>query len=99
MGKLNARTGETLVEMLLSMLIISAALLLLAGAASTVARISRETRKLLRGDSSTLMEWEDFDFSNACYVQLENLNDHSSVKIPITVTEQHNGDFYYERGK
>ena len=99
MGKLNARTGETLLEMALSLLLISWAMLLLAGAASTVVRISRETEKLLRGKPSNLIEWEDSSFSDAFYVQLENLSDHSSVKIPITVTEQYNGDFYYERGK
>ena len=99
MGKLNARTGETLLEMLVSMLIVSVALVVLAGAALTVARVNRRTRKLLLGDSPAPMEWEDFDFSRACYVQLDNLNDHSSVKIPIAVTEQYNGDFYYERGK
>ena len=40
--------------------------------------------------------FEDLDVSTVFYVQLDNPNDHSSVKIPITVTEQRNGDFYYE---
>ena len=99
MGKLNARTGETLAELLVSMLIVSVAMLVLLSAACNAARVNRRTQKLLRGEPSNLIELGDSGFSDAFYVQLENLNDHSSVKIPITVTEQHNGDLYYEKRK
>ena len=95
MGKLGACKGETLAEMLISMLIISAAMSILLGAALTAAKVSRKTEDMLRPRN-----FEDLDFSGvSCYVQLDHLNGDSGETIPITVTEQFNGDFYYEQRK
>ena len=65
------------------------------GAALTAAKVSRKTEDMLRPRN-----FEDLDFSGvACYVQLDHLNGDSGETIPITVTEQFNGDFYYEQRK
>ncbi|MBQ6205625.1 MAG: hypothetical protein IJK52_00930 [Oscillospiraceae bacterium] len=87
----NVCAGETLLEMSLSLCIISIAMLILSGAVYTAARVSRQTEKALNP-----LNFEDLDVSTVFYVQLDNPKDHSSAQIPITVTEQRNGDFYYE---
>ncbi len=48
MNKLKSRVGETLVELLLSMLIISLGMMMLAGAIVTTARLNKQTENLTR---------------------------------------------------
>ena len=91
MGKLSACAGETLGETLFSLLVVSLSMLMLSSAVLTAAHISRKTEQALNP-----RDFDVLDDSVNCYGQLENLDDGSVVKILITVTEQYNGDFYYD---
>lgn len=52
MNKLKSRAGETLVELLLSMLIISLGMMMLAGAIVTTARLNKSAKDLVEDNRS-----------------------------------------------
>ena len=53
MNKLKSRAGETLVELLLSMLIISLGMMMLAGAIVTTARLNKKAKEMSKKDGAS----------------------------------------------
>lgn len=53
MNKLKSRTGESLVELLLSMLIISLGMMMLAGAITVTARLNKSAKDIVEESGST----------------------------------------------
>ena len=52
MNKLKSRVGESLVELLLSMLIISLGMMMLAGAIVTTARLNKKAKEMSMSDET-----------------------------------------------
>lgn len=52
MNKLKSRAGETLVELLFSMLIISLGMMMLAGAIVTTARLNKKAKEMSMSDET-----------------------------------------------
>ncbi len=95
MQKWNVRTGETLLEMALSMFVISMAMLILSGAAFTVARVNGELKRMLNPAPASPGQFEATDFPRM-RVQLEDADGDIVADIPVQVTRRYNGDLYYE---
>lgn len=88
MNKLKSRAGETLVELLLSMLIISLGMLMLAGAIVTTARVNKATENLTR--AGTVKPGTTSNTPNASF-QVDGLTLENIQLI------EEGGVYYYEK--
>lgn len=100
MRKRNACTGETLVETLCSLLIMSMGALMLSGAVISAARVNDRAARML-GSAQTEprpMEFDGPDLSgdSASYVRIRGADGEFTIEINVT---EYNGDFFYEKAR
>ena len=96
MRKMRIRAGETLLETLLSIFILSMGMLLLSGAVLSAARVNARAERMLNPVPATPMEFAEPDLSHTFRVELQNAEGTIIAEIPVNAREESNGDFFYE---
>ena len=105
MNKLKSRAGETLVELLLSMLIISLGMLMLVGAITTTARLNKATENFTRagnvkppdiGDTGDTGDTDTGDTRNPRWTVTAAFQVDTSTLGDIQLREE-GGVYYYEK--
>lgn len=96
MLKRNPCAGETLAEMMVSMLIISMGMLMLSQAIVVAARVNWRTEQMLNPETEYFSD--DSDSYSGSYVQFAIPGKDDGFTVRINVTQQ-NGDFFYEYEK
>ena len=91
--KLQSRSGETIAETLVTMVILSLAVLMLAGAVVTAARINKKADNT---DTAFLVKDEAGIATNITITENSQAGEVNSVTIPVTLYTTQNDYQYYK---
>ena len=93
-SKLQEKSGETIVETLVTMLILSLAVLMLAGAVITAARINKKA-----DNTGTAFSVEDASITNGSSVIITDSSQtgtEDKITVPVTLYKTKNNYQYYK---
>lgn len=88
--KLRSSCGETIVETLVTMIVLSLAMIMLSGAVVTSARVNQ------KADNTETTFTTDAQTSTSGTITIQDTGSSSPASLNVTVYETEHGYFYYE---